>query len=159
MSRIKKFDEHLNEGGPDSSSDYLNNIKIIVKGDKEASELAKKTVGDGEEPNHFFVTASNDYYYYNEENELTTYSDSPKNAPVKVEDHIETETFGPYNTFKDAMKKADDLDLSETTGPRYVMIEDRKTGQIYEKFLKAEQKIVWSDETNDDTKRYGYHSK
>jgi hypothetical protein len=153
--RIKNFNQHINEGGPDNS-DYLNNMKITVKGDKEAAEAAKKMVGDGKEPNQFFVTASNDYMFFDANNEMKAYSDAPKDAPVKVEDHIEVETFGPYNDFKDAMKKADELDLSETAGPRYVMIEDRKTGQIYEKYLKAEKKIVWGDEVNDDTKRYGY---
>lgn len=157
MERIKKFSDHkhINEGG---GSEYLQDMKIVIKGDKEVAEAAKKMVGDGKEPNKFFVTVSNDYMFLDANNEIKYYSDAPKEAPVKVEDHIEVETFGPFDDFKDAMKKADELDLSETTGPRYVMIEDRKTGMIYEKYLKAEKKVVWADETNDDTKRYGYHS-
>jgi len=155
MTRIKNFIQHLNEGAP-QNSDYLDNIRIVVKGDKEAAELAKQVVGDGKEPNQFFVTVSNDYMFFDGEHILTSYSDSPKTAPVKVEDHIEVETFGPFNVFSDAMKKANDVDLSETTGPRYIMIEDRKVGLIYEKFLKAENKIIWSDEINDNTKEYGY---
>jgi hypothetical protein len=156
MTRIKNFNQHLNLNEGTGDSNYLQNMKVVVKGDKESAEAARKMVGDGKEPNKFFVTANNDYMFFDENNEMKAYSDSPKEAPVKVEDHIEVETFGPFDDFKDAMKKADELDLSETTGPRYVMIEDRKTGQIYEKYLKAEKKIVWSDETNDDTKRYGY---
>lgn len=156
MGHIKKFNQHIEEGGPSSSSDYLQNIKIVIKGDKEVAALAKKVVGDGEEPNQFFVTVSNDYMYLNDENELVYYSDSFKKAPVKAEDHIEVETFGPYDNSKEAKKKAEEIDLSETTGPRMVIIEDRKTGQIYERFLKAEKKIVWSDELNDDMQRFGY---
>ena len=155
MTRIKNFIQHLNEG-ESNNSDYLENIRIVVKGDKEAAELAKKVVGDGKDPNQFFVTVSNDYMFFNEEHNLTAYSDSPKTAPVKVEDHIEVETFGPFDEFADAMKKVQELDLSETTGPRYIMMEDRKVGLIYEKFLKAEKKIVWSEDTNDSTKEYGY---
>lgn len=155
MTRIKNFFQHLNEG-ESNNSDYLENIKIVVKGDLEAAELAKKLVGDGKDPNMFFVTVSNDYMFFDEENNLTAYSDFPKNAPVKVEDRIEVETFGPFDVFLDAMKKVDELDLSETTGSRYVMLEDRKVGLIYEKFLKAEKKIVWSEDSNDRTKEYGY---
>jgi hypothetical protein len=143
----------LNEG---SGNDYLQNMKIVIKGDAETAALAKKVVGDQKEPNQFFVTYSNDYMFFDEGNVMTAYSDDPKKAPVKVEDHIEVETFGPFDDFDSAIKKAEDLDLSETTGPRYVMIEDRKVGLIFEKFLKAEKKIVWSDETNDNTKHYGY---
>jgi hypothetical protein len=159
MGHIKKFNQHIEEGTskPSSgSSDYLQNIKVIIKGDQAVAKLATKVVGDGKEPNQFFVTMSNDYMYKNDENELVYYSDSFINAPVKAEDHIETETFGPFEELKDAMKKVDNIDLSETTGPRMVIVEDRKTGQIYEKFLQAEKTIVWSDEINDDTKRYGY---
>lgn len=153
MSRIKNFNQHINESGP---SEHLEGIPVVVKGDKEAAELAKKVIGDGKEPNQFFVTSSNDYMYLNSNDEMTSYSDSPKTAPVRAESSIEVETFGPFESFKDAKKKADDIDLSETTGPRYVMIEDRKTGMIFEKFLKAEQKIVWNEEINDDTKQFGY---
>lgn len=155
MGRIKKFNEHINEGAPSDNSDYLHNIKFITKGDKEAAELATKTVGDGKDPNHFFVVASNDYMYFKDDI-MTAYSDNQKDAPVKVEDRIEVETFGPFSEYVEARKKADDLELSETVGPRYVMIEDRKTGTIYEKFLIAQQKVSWSDEVNDSSKNFGY---
>jgi len=160
MSHIKKFSEHLTEKGgsdesPQGTPSYLQNMKVVVKGDKDIAERAKKQVGDGKEPNLFYVTINNDYMYYNESGDVTWYSDNSKEAPVIVEDHIEVEVF-EFENFKDAMKKVDETDINEEVGPRYVCLEDRKTGQIYEKFLKAEKKVIWGDETNDDTKRYGY---
>ena len=154
MGRIKKFDQHANHIN-EESPDYLNNIKI-VQVNKEIHDMAAEMVGDNKEPNLFFVSASNDYGFLDEDGNLVFYSDAYKKAPVKIEKEIRVETFGPFETFKDAMKKADELDLNETVGPRHVTIEDRKTGQIYEKFLKAEKKIIWGDELNDETKTYGY---
>lgn len=157
MERIKSFKQHINESSP-NDNDYLAPIPIVVKGDKEVAELAKKVIGDGKEPNQFFVTVSNDFMF-NMDDDVTSYSASPKKSPIKLEDKVEVETFGPYSSAKDALKKANEIDLSEDAGPRYVMIEDRKSGQVYEKFLKAQQKVVWTEEVNDDLKQYGYDVK
>lgn len=159
MGHIKKFNEHQVQGTKSSNSnnsDYLQNIKVVTVGDKEVAKQASELVGDGKEPNLFFVTSSNDYMFYDSNNDMQWYSDKYKEAPVKIESEIRVETFGPYEELKDAMKKTDELDLDQEVGPRHVMIEDRKTGTIFEKYLKAEKKIVWGDETNDDTKRFGY---
>jgi hypothetical protein len=154
--RIKKFDQHVNEGppaGPEKSKrpegDYIN---IVHKGDEKAIEQAKSMVGDGKEPNFFFVTASNDYFYNNADGTLIAYSEDHHNAPVKIEDHIEVETFPAFKNYKDAKKKADELELNQDVGPRHVYIEDRKSGQIYEKYLKVTVKPIWSDEEFDDSK-------
>lgn len=158
MGHIKKFNEHQVQEGAKSSnnSDYLQNIKIVTVGDKDVADQLAKVSGDGKEPNLFFVISSNDYMFYDSNNDMQWYSDKYKEAPVKIESEIRVETFGPYEELKDAMKKSDELDLDQEVGPRHVMIEDRRTGLIFEKYLKAEKKIVWSDETNDETKRYGY---
>jgi hypothetical protein len=158
MATIKRYSDFTPGLFEGTNSDYLHSMEIVVKGDKEAAAMAKKEVGDGKEPNHFFVTKSNDYLY-TLDNEVKWYSDDHKSAPIQVEDQIEVETFGPYNTLDDAMKTADKIDLTETTGPRYVMVEDRKTGQVYEKYLKAEMRLSWNEETNDERKRFGYPTK
>lgn len=161
INRFSNFDKSkLNESSPSDKPNYLRQTRVVIKGDKEAAEKAKQMVGDGGEPNYFFVTTSNDYQFYDKvENEITYYFNDPKKAPVKIEDHIETETFGPFETFKEAMKKADKIDLSESVGPRRIIIEDRKSGTIYERAMEAKVTIVWSEEVKDDSKSWGYHEK
>ena len=74
-----------------------------------------------------------------------------KDAPMKLEDHLITTVYGPFEDPKKALEKADKIDLAEDVGPRQVLIQDRLNGIVYEKILKAEQKLVWQDEviTND----------
>jgi hypothetical protein len=149
MGRIKKFNEHQIQEGEKSN---LNGIKIVSVGNKEAVKQAHELVGDGKDPNLFFVTYSNDYMFYDDDNEMQWYSGSHETAPVKNESEIRVETFGPYEKLEDAMKKADDIDLNGKSGPRTVMIEDRKNGQIYERCLVPTTTIVWDESVRDDTK-------
>ena len=152
---IEKFNNYvkLNE-------DKLRTTRTVINGDKEAAELAKSKVEDGKEPNMFFVTTNNDYVFFDEDRKTTDhYFNDPKNsikAPVEIEDHIEMEVFGPFETLKDAMKKSKEIELNEEVGPRSVVVEDRKSGTIYERFMEAKRKIVWSEEVQDDIKRFGY---
>lgn len=149
FENFKRFGLNEKESATQGGKGDQMNIKHVIKGDAEAAELAKNMVGDGGEPNMYFVTVSNDFMV-KDGTDLNWYSEIYKTSPVEGEKFIETETFGPFDKSKDALKTAEEVGLSETTGPRYVMIEDRKTGVIYERFLTAEKRTVWSEDTNNN---------
>jgi hypothetical protein len=145
------------------NEEKYRSIKTVIRGDKEVAEKAVKLVGDGNEPNLFFVTVNNDYVFLDEDRNTTDHyfndPDNAKKAPIKIEDHIEMEVFGPFETLKEAMDKSKEIDLNEEIGPRSVIVEDRKSGTIYERYLEAKRKIVWQEEIQDDIKRFGYDKK
>lgn len=99
----------------------------------EIKELAKQMVGDGESPNKWFVTVS-PYIVYYKPNDTEPYT-------KLIDDFYKEDTFtyGPYDTYEDALAAYEDHDLDETHGIGQVFIEDRKTGTVKEKWL--EEKI------------------
>lgn len=151
MANLKRFETYkLNESGPVSGGGTEDprypRIKVVEKGDPHVIKMALDKIGDGEDPNMFFVTTTNDYLYTDKDGELCYYWDDPKKAPHKIEDHIIRETFGPYQTFDQAKKKAEEVELSEDLGPRRVTIDDRLEGPgLYERVMKAEVRIIWQE--------------
>ncbi len=127
-----------------------NSIESEDVGDKNISKMATEMVGDGKDPNKFFIVVSDDYYFDGPEGN-DFYSTYPDLAPVKLK-KIETKTLGPFDTIEEAMNKIFNIHLDSKNGPRMVNIEDRKNGLIYERFLTAYPSIKWSENQRDDTK-------
>ncbi len=156
MEIIKNFDEFgLNES-TDKTPDYLRSIKKIQKGKPETYELASSVIGDGLEPNMFFVTISNDYMYYDKKTEDYVYyfssTEAVDKAPVEIEKDLTTEIFGPFETIKQVQDKLKDIELNEEVGPRSVVVEDRISGEIYQKYMQAVEKVIWSEEVSGELK-------
>lgn len=124
----------------ESLSYYTNN--------EQAAKNAREMVGDGKTPNMFWVTVSNDYMIDTEEG--IDYASSHGDESYKA-----AKTIGEYTDIKDALNAADEVILNENDGPRYLMIEDRQYGTVYERYLHKQIKTIWEEEVNDDTRRAG----
>lgn len=116
---------------------------------QEAKKLARELVGDGQDPNMFFVT-SGPYYY-----EVDEFGDIESSSLLDGYNHNDTET-KVFDTLEEAEEYYDTVDLDVYEGIGQVMIEDRKTGVIKEKGLQKIVKIEYSFTESDDTKRFGY---
>lgn len=99
---------------------------------KEIQTLATEIVGDGQEPNKFFVSIN--AYFINGENEgfdlLKGFQD--KDSSVYV-----------FNTLEEAEACYDDNELSPDYGIGTVTIEDRLVGTVKEKQLELYMKPTW----------------
>lgn len=115
----------------------------------EIKALASEVIGDGQNPNMFFVTHGPYVMTVDEygdvEHELI--DGFPEEA---------TYTSGPYNTYEEAKKAYDDIELDIYEGVGQVFIEDRLTGVITEKFLSKQVRIDYSFLEHDDAKQFGY---
>jgi hypothetical protein len=117
-------------------------------------QLAIEIVGDGKDPNKFFVTVSP--YFTVDNNEF--------GYPANME--IETELLDGYtdkdrqirlfDTFEQANEYYNSVDLDHYEGIGTVMIEDRKTGTIKQKELTKVVKVEYSYCEIDDSKIFGY---
>lgn len=116
---------------------------------QEIKELASKIIGDGQLPNKFFVTESpmilvtggfgeRDYDY------------------IEGYENSDPTTFGPFDTYEEALAAYDKADLDIYEGIGSVTIEDRLTGQIKEKVLEKIVRTDYSYVEYDDTKLFGY---
>jgi len=115
---------------------------------QEAQKLARELVGDGQDPNMFFVT-SGPYYY-----EVDEFGDT-ESILIDGYNHNDTNT-KVFDTLEEAEEYYDTVDLDIYEGIGQVMIEDRKTGVIKEKTLEKMVRIEYSFREHDDTKRFGY---
>ena len=119
-------------------------IKVMTQ--QEIKELAQNTVGDRQEPNHFFVTSS----------PWIMVTDAEDSSEIiegySVEDY-ETQVFYTYEEAKAAYKN---IDLDFYSGIGSVLLEDRKTGIIAEKRLEKVVRIDYSYTEEDDSKYFGY---
>ena len=113
----------------------------------QISELAKEIVGDGKSPNKFFVTVSP---YFTVENEddfeselLDGYTD--KDTEICL-----------FDTFEQANRQYDSVDLEPHSGVATVMIEDRMTGTIKQKELTKIVRVDYSYREYDDSKMFAY---
>jgi len=110
----------------------------------EIKELAKQMVGDGQSPNKWFVTVS-PYIVYFEPNDTEPYT--------KLLDNFykdDTYTYGPYDTYEDALAAYDDHELDETYGVGQVFIEDRMTGTVKEKWLEEKTIVTYKQNEYSD---------
>ena len=91
-------------------------------------KIPTKQIGDNRLPNRYWVSISNDYYYLNEDywewiDTLSLFKSDGK-------------TIARFNTFKEAMGLVGDLPFGEKYEDiqiNHISIEDRISGQVYEK--------------------------
>jgi hypothetical protein len=122
--------------------------------EKQIKQLAIEIVGDGKDPNKFFVTVSPYFTVDNDEH------GDPYNMELESElldgytdKDIKTRLF---DTFEQANEYYNSVDLDPYNGVGTVMIEDRKTGTIKQKELTKVVKVEYSYREINDSKIFGY---
>ena len=116
---------------------------------QEIKKLASEIIGDGQLPNKFFVTESPDILVTNE------FGDQNYERLEGYEE-AESYTYGPFDTYEEALAAYNDSDLDDREGVGSVMVEDRLTGTIQEKALEKVVRVDYSYVEYDDSKRFGY---
>lgn len=113
-----------------------------------AKEMAKEMVGDGQTPNMWFVTygpyiavADGDMSY---DFELIEGYDENK----------DTYTDGPFESYKEALDRYDEIELSFDYGVGQAFIEDRECGTITEKWLYKRVRTEYVQDEYDNSKRF-----
>ena len=119
----------------------------IELSEAQIKELAREIIGDGKDPNKFFVTVSP---YFTVENEDDFESELLDGYTDK-----DTET-RLFDTFEQANEYYDSIDLDPYAGVATVMIEDRKTGTIKQKELTKVVRVDYSYREINDSKIFGY---
>jgi hypothetical protein len=103
----------------------------------EIKALASEIIGDGNLPNKFFVT---------EGPYVMVRVDAYESEFSKIEGFEDTQstTYGPFDSYEEALEQYNDIDLDAEYGIGQVFIEDRLSGQVIEKYLEQEQRIVYN---------------
>ena len=155
----KKAQEKYMDGLSKAWSDYKKEkgIKPKATGSKfdfakkkinesKTMEMAKQMIGDGGDPNYHFVTMCDDFYF-EKGGEMIRYSKDMMSAPLKVKTtpDLGAYTFGPFANLDESKMFAASIELDEINGPRMVTIEDRKTGDVYCKYLTCKMQPVWNE--------------
>jgi hypothetical protein len=164
----KKAQKEYMEGLSKAWEEYKEKKGIKIKQDKKfdfkkkmneskALELAQQMVGDGGQPNYFFVTMCDDYYF-EKNGEMVKYSKDPSSAPLKIKTTPElgAYTFGPFLNLEESKLFIDSIELDEINGPRMVKIEDRMEGEVFIKYLTCKLQPVWDEhyEENHEGEEY-----
>lgn len=108
---------------------------IEVRGSKKTADVDTTEIGDGQTPNKYWVSTSSDFLANTkEEPSMFNWASEIERLGFKPSD--KSETFGPFDTFKEAKNKYDELFSqigNEPTedGINTVTIEDRISGEIY----------------------------
>lgn len=113
----------------------------------EVKKLASEIIGDGQTPNQWFVTTGPYVMVKNEFGDhdyelIEGYSDK------------DTYTHGPFDNYEDAVDCLDDQDLDVEYGVGQVCIEDRQCGTVYEKWLTKKVKVVYDEDSRDDSRLF-----
>ncbi len=95
---------------------------------QEIKAMASEMVGDGQSPNKYFVTVSS-YCFLNPRDEEMSLMSTSLNG--------ETSITTVYDSYEDALDEYDSIELDFKYGAGSVMIEDRETGILLEKYLRA----------------------
>jgi len=93
-----------------------------------ATKISTKQIGDGNLPNKYWVSVSNDYYYYNPEVEGWDWISDVQRFEVK------TAMLKCFTTYKSARAFIDSMHLGmEIDGltVNSIFIEDRLSGELY----------------------------
>jgi len=125
----------------------LRDNSTVELSEAQIKELAREIIGDGKDPNKFFVTVSP---YFTVENEDDFESELLDGYTDK-----DTET-RLFDTFEQANEYYDSIDLDPYEGVATVMIEDRKTGTIKQKELTKVVRVDYSYREINDSKIFGY---
>jgi hypothetical protein len=126
----------------------MTKAQFIKITNEEAKQMATEMVGDGQSPNRFFVTTSGYYTVYDE-------GGNPESEMLDGYEESDSET-RVFDTFEEAERCYNDVDLDIYNGVGSVMIEDRTTGTIKEKSLTKVVKVDYSMIEHDDSKFFGY---
>ena len=113
----------------------------------EIKALASEIVGDGQTPNKFFVTTSPFIKVTND------YDTDSELLDGFSEEDFETQVF---DTFGEAKRYYDEVDLDSYSGIGQVHIEDRQTGTICERYLEKIVTVDYNQKEIDDSKYFGY---
>jgi hypothetical protein len=111
-------------------------------------QLAREMVGDGQIPNLWFVT----YGPY-----IAVHDGDISYDFELIEGYDEnkdTYTYGPFASYKDALKHYDEIELSFDYGIGQAFIEDRECGTITEKWLHKRVRIDYVQDEYDNSKRF-----
>ena len=157
----KKAQQDYMEGLSKAWEEYKEKKGIKIKHDKKfdfkkkineskALELAKQMVGDGGDPNYFFVSMCDDYYF-EKDGEMVKYSSDMASAPLKIKTtpDLGSYTFGPFMNLEESKLFIDSIELDEINGPRMAKIEDRKEGEVFVKYLSCKLQPVWDEHSED----------
>jgi hypothetical protein len=114
----------------------------------EKKLLATQIVGDGQSPNRFFVTTSPyvtivDEFGDHDSEMLKGFND----------DDVWTEVF---DTYEEANKHFENIELDIYDGIAQIMLEDRLTGVIKEVSLEKVMKVDYVQTGHSDAKLFGY---
>ena len=143
----KAWAEYKKEKGikPKSSGSKFDFAKKKVN-ESKALEMAKSMIGDGGDPNYHFVTMCDDFYF-DKTGEMIRYSKDMLSSPLKVKTtpDLGAYTFGPFSNLEESKMFAASIELDEINGPRMVTIEDRKTGEVYTRYLTCKMQPVWNE--------------
>jgi len=162
MSGLSKaWAEYKKEKGikPKSTGSKFDFAKKKVN-ESKALEMAKTMIGDGGDPNYHFVTMCDDFYF-DKAGEMIRYSKDMLSSPLKVKTtpDLGAYTFGPFANLDESKMFAASIELDEINGPRMVTIEDRKTGEVYTRYLTCKMQPVWNEieeEEDIDDEEEGY---
>ena len=114
---------------------------------EQIKQMAREMVGDGGAPNKWFVT----YGPY-----VMVYKDGERDYEL-IEGYNENEdvfTYGPFDTYEDAVECYDEQELYARIGIGQVMIEDRQCGVVREKWLTKRMVVEYEEEELDDSKLF-----
>ncbi len=143
----KAWAEYKKDKGikPKSSGSKFDFAKKKVN-ESKALEMAKSMIGDGGDPNYHFVTMCDDFYF-DKTGEMVRYSKDMLSSPLKVKTtpDLGAYTFGPFANLEESKMFAASIELDEINGPRMVTIEDRKTGEVYTRYLTCKMQPVWNE--------------
>ena len=117
---------------------------------EQIKEMARETVGDGGTPNKWFVTYGPHVRVLNED-------DSFVGDYELIEGYDENEdvfTYGPFDTYEEAVECYDEQELYPGIGIGQVMIEDRQCGVVREKWLTKRMVVEYEEEELDDSKLF-----
>lgn len=102
----------------------LESPRSWPKKDEEATAKAVEMVGDGQDPNVFFVTVGN------------SFSESDDDIVADGQPKI-SYSIGMFNSRKEADSVCYGVHLNGNEGPVFARVEDRKGGTVYERYLVA----------------------
>jgi len=113
----------------------------------EIKKLASEIIGDGQTPNMWFVTTSP---YIRIPNTDFGYHDA------MLEDAVESDacTYGPFETYEEAVDCYDEQTLDIEYGIGSVCIEDRMCGTVTEKWLTKKVTVIYEEYMYDDSHRF-----
>ena len=114
---------------------------------EQIKEMAREMVGDGGTPNKWFVTYGP---------HVMVYKDGEGDFEL-MEGYNENEdvfTYGPFDTYEEAVECYNEQELYAGIGIGQVMIEDRQCGVVREKWLTKRMVVEYEEEEQDDSKLF-----